>query len=281
MLGPYYLQYRVKQGAGAEALNTRGERVIYELGKEKKFTRGDMVALAYDTYILPANVIVPLLMEASHRRLNDERLRRPLEELEKWNRQSVEDSLAITYLYYWAKTYKQAQGETKYNRFVAYDRGKINIHSNREQDAAWDAFVQGMELLEKKFGTLDVPWGRINVVVRDGVFPMGGTSVELFGVLHPDEGAEQEDGRIFCNDGWGHMMIVVEPDVERTKPKQIWSLLPYGESEHEESPHYNDLAKLHSQHGVKPFWFSAEEILLHTESIRGNKNRIQHMRARS
>ena len=99
----------------------------------------------------------------------------------------------------------------------SYERGKIDIHSSREQDAAWHAFVEGMELLEKKFGTLDVPWGKINVVVRNGVFPMDGTSVELFGVLHPDEGPEQADGRIFCNDAWGHLMIVVEPDAERTK----------------------------------------------------------------
>ena len=105
----------------------------------------------------------------------------------------------------------------KYARFVAYERGKIDIHSSEEQEPAWQAFVEGMELLEKKFGTLDVPWGKINVVVRNGVFPMDGTSVELFGVLHPDEGPEQDDGRIFCNDGWGHLMIVVEPDRKHTQ----------------------------------------------------------------
>jgi acyl-homoserine-lactone acylase len=280
MLGPYYLQYPVKQGAGMEALNTRGERVLYELGQAKKFTRDDMVELGYDTYIVPAGVIVPLLLEASQSRLKDERLRRPLEELKRWNRRSAANSLATTYLYYWANSYKSEQGEAKYARFLSYDRGKIDIHSNREKAAAWDAFVDGIELLEKKFGTLEVPWGRINVVVRNGVFPMDGTSVELFGVLHPDEGPEQADGRIFCNNAWGHLMIVVEPDAERGKPKQIWSLLPYGESEHTDSPHYNDLAKLHSQHQVKPFWFSPQEILAHTESVHGQKSRIQRMIAR-
>jgi penicillin amidase len=280
MLGPYYLQYPVKPEAGMEALNTRGERVIQVLGQDKKFTRDDMVELGYDTYILPADVIVPLLAEASRTRLKDEKLRGPLGELKKWNRRSAVDSLASTYLYYWAKTYKEVQGEAKYARFVAYERRKIDIHSTEEQDAAWHAWVEGMDLLEKKFGTLDVPWGKINVVVRNGVFPMDGTSVELFGVLHPDEGPEQDDGRIFCNDGWGHLMIVVESDLEHTKPKQIWSLLPYGESEHKDSPHYNDLAKLHSQHGVKPFWFGADEILAHTESVHGDKERIQRMNAR-
>jgi acyl-homoserine lactone acylase PvdQ len=279
MLGPYYLQYPVKPGAGMEALNIRGERVVYELGQEKRFTRHDMFELAYDTYIVPADVIVPLLMEASQSRLKDEKLRRPLDELRKWNRRSSVDSLPATYLYYWAKSYKSAQGDAKYARFVSHERNKIDVDSSREQNAAWHAFVDGMEQLEKKFGTLDVPWGKINVVVRNGVFPMDGASVELFGVLHPDEGPEQADGRIFCNDAWGHMMIVVEPDVERTNPKQIWSLLPYGESEHTDSPHYNDLAKLHSEHRVKPFWFSPEEILAHTESVHGQKNRIQNMKA--
>ncbi len=279
MMGPYYLPYSVKPGAGMEMLNTRGERVIYELGQNKKFTRSDMVELAYDTYILPAGVIVPLLLEASRSRLKDEKLRRPLEELKNWDRRSAENSLASTYLYYWAKTYKSTEGEASYARFLSYQRRRIDIRSSREQDAAWDAFVQGMELLEKKFGTLDVPWGRINVVVRNGIFPMDGTSAELFGVLHPDQGPEQADGRISCNDGWGHMMIVVEADAEGTQPKQIWSLLPYGESAHKDSPHYNDMAKLHSRHMVKPFWFSPEDILAHTESVRGEKNRMKRMAA--
>jgi acyl-homoserine lactone acylase PvdQ len=280
MLGPYYLQYPVKPGAGLEALNTRGERVIQVLGQDKKFTRDDMVELGYDTYILPADVIVPLLAEAARSRLKDDKLRGPLEELKKWNRRSAENSQPSTYLYYWAKTYKEAQGESKYARFLAYQRGNIDIHSNEEQDMAWHAFADGMQLLEKKFGTMDVSWGKINVVVRNGVFPMDGTSVELFGVLHPDEGPEQDDGRIFCNDGWGHLMIVAEADADQGKPKQIWSLLPYGESEHKDSTHYNDLAKLHSEHGVKPFPFSADDILAHTESVHGERGRIRRMRTK-
>ena len=64
-------------------------------------------------------------------------------------------------------------------------------------------------------------------------------------------------------------MIVVEGN-----PKEIWSLLPYGESEHLSSPHYNDLAKLHSQRKAKRFWFTPAEIVEHTESVWGDRNRI-------
>ncbi len=53
---------------------------------------------------------------------------------------------------------------------------------------------------------------------------MDGTG--LYDVLDPDDGPEQSNGQIFDNDGWGHLMIVMEGE-----PKEIWSLLPYGESE--------------------------------------------------
>jgi acyl-homoserine-lactone acylase len=45
--------------------------------------------------------------------------------------------------------------------------------------------------------------------------------------------------------------------------------LPYGESEHPTSPHYNDLAKLHSRRPAKRFWFTPAEIVPHTESVWG------------
>ena len=92
----------------------------------------------------------------------------------------------------------------------------------------------------------------------------------MFGVLHPDEGPEQEDGTIHCNDGWGHLMVVMEGD-----PKQAWTLLPYGQSEYPASPHYNDQAKLHSARKVKRFWLTPAEILEHTESVWGDRDRLR------
>ena len=64
-------------------------------------------------------------------------------------------------------------------------------------------------------------------------------------------------------------MIVIEGE-----KKEIWSLLPLGESEDRASPHYNDQAKLHSQGQIKRFWFTSQDILDHTESVWGNKSRI-------
>lgn len=265
---PYYLGVTPKADAGEEALNARAERLFQVLGQDKKFTLADMKDLAFDTTIMPANVIVPLLERGYRNKPSqDPRITRALDLVKSWDRRSGEDSVAYTYIYFWGRGYQELFGGS-FSRFVHYDRRKIDLDSLEEQDRARQAFEHAVVRIEKQFGKTEVRWGDINVVVRGGKFPMDGTA--LYDVLHPDEGPEQENGQMYCNDGWGDLLIVIEGN-----PKEIWSLLPYGESEHAESPHYNDMAKLHSLRQAKRFWFTPEEILAHTESVWGDRNRIK------
>jgi len=269
---PYYLQTTPRADAGEEALNTRGERLTAVLAQDRKFTVEEMIDLGFDTYILPADQIVPLLLQAAARRKPSagSDVARAVAALESWDRRSNKSSVAYTCLYYWAQAYRDLFSAAKFSRFLAYERRQIDIHSAEEQGMAWRALEEALARLQARFGKTDVPWGAINVVVRGGTFALDGTNT--FGVLHPDEGPEQEDGAIHCNDGWAHLMVVVE-----SQPKQIWSLLPYGESEHAPSPHYNDQARLHSERRLKPFWFEPRDILDHTESVWGDKDRMRRL----
>jgi acyl-homoserine-lactone acylase len=61
------------------------------------------------------------------------------------------------------------------------------------------------------------------------------------------------------------------------EPKQVWSLLPYGQSENPGSPHYNDQARLHSQRKAKRFWFTPGEILANTKSVWGDPDRLARL----
>jgi acyl-homoserine lactone acylase PvdQ len=264
---PYYLRATPRPDAGEEVLNMRGERLFQVLGQSKKFTLADMKELAFDTTIMPADVIVPLLERAyAAKPTQDARVTRALELVKSWDRRSGEDSVAYTYLYFWGTAYQELFGG-KFSRFVGHDRRKIDLGSPEEQDQARRAFEKAVAHIEKQFGKPEVRWGDVNVVVRGGKFPMDGTG--LYDVLHPDEGPEQDNGQMYCNDGWGDLLIVMEG-----QPKEILSLLPYGESEHPASPHYNDLAKLHSRRLAKRFWFTPAEIVAHTESVWGDRNRI-------
>jgi len=76
-------------------------------------------------------------------------------------------------------------------------------------------------------------------------------------------------------------MVVVEADPDKGTGKEVWSLLPYGESEHPSSAHFNDLAKLHSEHRLKRFWLTPEEILEHSESVWGDKERLHRIASKA
>ncbi len=267
---PYYLNSVQKPEISQEDLNPRGERLLKVLAQDKKFTLDEMKSLAYDTYVVPADVIVPLIvraLEKSQSVVNDPRTRRAVETLKTWDRRSATDSVAQTYLRFWAQAYGELYSPAKLGRFLAYSRYKIDLDSAVEQKMALGALGEAVQRIQRYFGKPEIPWGEVNVVVRGGKFPMDGTGV--FDVLHPDEGPQQEDGTFHCDDGWGHLLVV-----EEGSPKKAWSLLPYGESENPASPHFNDMARLHSQRKMKQLWLSPEEILAHVESVWGDKDRM-------
>jgi acyl-homoserine lactone acylase PvdQ len=268
---PYYLLSVQKPEISQEDLNPRGERLLKVLAQDKKFTLDEMKSLAYDTYVVPADVIVPLLERGMGKRAGeagDARVRRAVETLKGWDRRSATDSVAQTYIYFWAQAYRDLYSPEKLGRFLAYSRYKIDLDSGEEQEMALRALGEAIRRIQKDFGKAEVRWGEVNVVERGGTFPMDGTGV--FDVLHPDDGPQQADGTIHCDDGWGHLLVV-----EEGSPKKAWSLLPFGESENPASPHYNDMARLHGQRKMKPLWLTPEEILAHTESVLGDKGRLR------
>ena len=267
---PYYLHAKPRANAGEEALNARGERLFDVLGTNKRLTLKDMFPLAFDTHIMATDVIVPLLVKAAKMQEQNSPVAHAIAQIEAWDRRSSKDSIAYSYIHFWALAYREMFSEETFARFTTYERKDIvNIDSPKEQKQAIAALEKAIHTLEQRYHSADVPWGKINVVVRNGTFPLGGESI--FNVLHPDEGVEQDDGTIHCNDGWGHLMIV-----EETNPKQIWTLLPYGESQHSSSPHFGDQARMHSDQTPKKFWFYSHDIVAHTESVWGDARRLQN-----
>jgi acyl-homoserine lactone acylase PvdQ len=213
-------------------------------------------------------VIVPLLERAT-RGANDPRITRAMKQISAWDRRSAVDSVAYTYVHFWGRAYEKLYAK-QFRRILSYSRRKVDLDSPEEHKMALAALSQALEQIEKHFGKSEVRWGEVNVAKRGGTFPMDGEA--LYDVLHRDEGREQANGQIFCDDGWGHLLIVMEGE-----PKQVWSLLPYGQSEHTDSKHYNDQLRLHNQRQVKRFWLTPAEILAHAESVRGDRDRIKAM----
>jgi acyl-homoserine lactone acylase PvdQ len=51
-----------------------------------------------------------------------------------------------------------------------------------------------------------------------------------------------------------------------SNPIQSFTSAPFGQSDHPESPHYNDQARLASDHKLKPTYFNRDDLMRHLES---------------
>jgi hypothetical protein len=78
-----------------------------------------------------------------------------------------------------------------------------------------------------------------------------------------------------CNDGWGRLLVVLAGP-----PRQVWSRLPYGQSEDRVAPHFNAQAKRHRQRTAKRFSASATEILDLVDRVWGDRGHLERLAGR-
>ncbi len=130
--------------------------------------------------------------------------------------------------------------------------------SNLEQAAA---------KLAADFGRLDVPFGEVYRVGRTGAkrtWPVSGGSVGGIATPRAISFDRIGDSPTFLGRG-GQTSTQV---VLLTKPPRSWTVLPLGQSDHPDSPHFDDQAeRLFSQGKMKPTYFlDKEELLKRVES---------------
>jgi acyl-homoserine lactone acylase PvdQ len=123
-------------------------------------------------------------------------------------------------------------------------------------DAA--ALKEAVDYLEEMYGRFDVLWGDVHVVHRGDTYPVSGSAFlqTLFMT-----GGTLQNGREYCDHGSSYLLLV-----ELGTPVKAYSLRPFGQSEHSNSPHYADMTELYSKKQYKPFFFTEEDILANMES---------------
>jgi acyl-homoserine lactone acylase PvdQ len=105
----------------------------------------------------------------------------------------------------------------------------------------------GEEML-RRCGRLDVKWEDFHIIKRgDREYPTAGAGFSATESLHLATGRLREDGKVEGETGTSFLMIV-----ELGERVRSWSLLPFGNSENPESPHFADQAPLFSERRLKP-----------------------------
>jgi acyl-homoserine-lactone acylase len=112
----------------------------------------------------------------------------------------------------------------------------------------------------ESFGSINVKLGDYQKLVR------GNKEISIFGlpdVITAMRGVDYKDGKIKITHGESYIQLVKFSNGK----VEIESVISYGSSDHEDSPHYNDQMEMYSKFKTKKMTFNKEEIYINSEKI--------------
>ena len=167
--------------------------------------------------------------------------------IQKWDRVANADS-------YGAGAYAMMY----YNLWKYYNKLKKDNIFSKEMLA--ECLKEVKKNMVESFGSINVKLGDYQKLVR------GNKEISIFGlpdVITAMRGVDYKDGKIKITHGESYIQLVkfLNGKVE------IESVISYGSSDHEDSPHYNDQMEMYSKFKTKKMTFNKEEIYINSEKI--------------
>jgi len=250
----HYDRYRAR-GARATELLTRVSQATLEDGRR----------IAFDTYVPPADLWVPVILEAyadfqKQRGATpgndvDRQLEAAVRQLGTWNRQATRDSLGATLFRFWRLACNDMDSP------VGRDRFQIPNTPQVRRDAL-KALRNAIQDLHTRFGTTRVPWGQIKRLRRGKRdWALSGDALGTLGMdtLRATTGTTfNADNQLIARGGQCVTSLVL-----LTSPPTIRSVVAYGQSNRPQSPHFADQAPLYSDERMRSVPWTMEQLKPH------------------
>ncbi|HZC37094.1 MAG TPA: penicillin acylase family protein [Sphingomicrobium sp.] len=227
---------------------------------------------AFDSAQPSFEVLVPMLVSAWHALPASDprrtRLEQPIAALASWDKRWSATSIPNTLAQFWGDEILKLAASKEWN-----DHDNVFRHMERlTPGEKLDAFVRGLDRVERDFGSWRVPWGEVNRFQRispaiDSPFSDSAPSIPIgftynkWGSL-ASFGASQKPGTKRWYGTSGNSFVAV---VEFGKRVRARAITAGGESGHPDSPHFNDEAQRYASGDLREVYFYPDQLKGHTE----------------
>ena len=238
------------------------------------FSLEDVVELKHSMRMLMADRVKHDLIEAVEVTDPDGEISDALQQLKEWDNTVARESKGGVLFKTWWNRYSStadtvsvssspesvgyaATPERLFKEPWSYEDPVRTPSGLADYDQAVEAFEWAVEETKDRYGHWDLPWGEVHrAVIGDKDEAVGGCTGLLgcYRVLWFTEHRDDEHKlEVRGGDGWVFA-------VEFGEVPRAYTVLAYGQSDKEESPHYNDQLTIFADNEMTPVAFTREEV---------------------
>ncbi|HUF28785.1 MAG TPA: penicillin acylase family protein [Gemmatimonadaceae bacterium] len=238
-------------------LRLRSQLGIALIDHNRKLSLDDVVRLKHSYRMLLADRVKPDLVAAVRATSPSGTVAEALTLLQRWDNTTAPDSRGgVLFQMWWQQYTRGLQPDSAFARPWSPDAPVATPAGLRDPPRAAEAFARAVEEATSRYGSFDVPWGdvhRVRIGATD--VPVGGCGGAL-GCFRVLNFRTDPDGKrsVIGGDGW-----VLAVEFGRDAPR-AYSVLAYGNSNREDSPHFGDQAAMFARGEMKRVLFLARDV---------------------
>ena len=237
-------------------LRLRSQLSLALVDPQRKLSLEDVVTLKHSYRMLLADRVKNDLVAAVRASSPAPQVAEAIALLSGWDNTAAPTSRGgVLFETWWRKYVEGANPDSMFAKPWSVDAAATTPSGLRNPSLAAEAFAWAVEETTRRHGRYDVAWGDVHRV-RIGTVdvPVGGCSGALgcFRVLNFRTDA---DGKRSAVGGDGWVLAIEFGDVPRA-----YSVLAYGESAREDSPHHSDQAEMFARGEMKRVAFTERDI---------------------
>ena len=255
--------------ADQETYRAQRVRQLLRQGR-RSFT--DMQAMLYDKVVPAAVEMVPMLLSMANQRPDLLRGTHPdlpagLELLRDWDRSASIQSTGMTFYHVWWAMLRARAGQQFPNDSALYHT--LLQNSETAQEYAIRAADDAARMMRNDFQTISIPWGEVHRIrrgYREEAVPGSGTGDPIF--VASDFAIDNK--RWQATYGYGMAMAIQFGDA----PEAV-SVVPFGTSDRQDSPHYDDQLELMLEQRFKPARYTPQSVWRYASYAMGRRITLQ------